>query len=251
MFNLTGKTAVITGSSRGIGKAIAIALAQQGANVVISSRKVEACTAVAQEINDLGRGRAISLACNISHKEQLQGLVDQSRQQFGKIDILVCNAAVNPYFGSLSEMPDSALEKILHCNITSNHWLCQLVLPEMRERRDGSIIIVSSVGGYRGSTVLGAYTISKAADLQLIRCLAQENGPFNVRVNGLAPGLVKTDFARALWEDPERRRQVESTYPLRRLGEPEDIAGAAVLLASPAGSYITGQTIIIDGGGLS
>lgn len=251
MFDLTGKTAVITGSSRGIGKAIAIALAQQGANVVISSRKAEACIAVAQEINGQDRGRAISLACNISHKEQLQALVDEARRQFGKIDVLVCNAAVNPYFGALSEMPDSALEKILHCNITSNHWLCQMVLPEMRERRDGSVIIVSSVGGYRGSTVLGAYTISKAADLQLIRCLAQENGPFNVRVNGLAPGLVKTDFARALWEDPERRRQVESTYPLRRLGEPEDITGAAVLLASPAGSYITGQTIIIDGGGLS
>jgi NAD(P)-dependent dehydrogenase (short-subunit alcohol dehydrogenase family) len=251
MFDLTGKTALITGSSRGIGKAIAAAMAQQGANVVISSRKADACERVVAEINSGGRGKAVSIPCNISHKEELQALVKQTHAKLGQIDILVCNAAVNPYYGPMSEMPDSALEKILHCNITSNHWLCQMVLPEMRERREGSIIIVSSVGGYRGNTVLGAYTISKAADLQLIRCLAQENGPYNVRVNGLAPGLIKTDFARALWEDPERRRQVESTYPLRRLGEPEDIAGAAVLLASPAGSYITGQTIIIDGGGLS
>jgi NAD(P)-dependent dehydrogenase (short-subunit alcohol dehydrogenase family) len=251
MFDLTGKTAVITGSSKGIGKGIALGMAGQGANVVISSRKLERCQEAAAEISNLGKGKAIAIGCNISHKDQLQALVDQTHQQLGQIDILVCNAAVNPYYGPLMEIPDSAFEKTLQCNVISNHWLCQLVLPEMRERKEGSVIVVSSVGGYRGSTTLGAYCISKAADLELIRCLAQENGPFNIRVNGLAPGLIKTDFARALWEDPQRRKQVESGYPLRRLGEPEDIAGAAVLLASSAGCYITGQTIVVDGGGLS
>jgi len=251
MFDLTGKTAVITGSSKGIGKAIAQGMAGQGANVVISSRKLPKCEEVAAEISAQGGGKAIAIGCNISQKEQLQALVDQTHEQLGQIDVLVCNAAVNPYFGPLGDIPDSAFEKVLHCNIISNHWLCHMVFPEMRERKEGSVIIISSVGGFRGSTTLGAYCISKAADLELIRCLAQENGPHNIRVNGIAPGLVKTDFARALWEDPQRRKQVESGFPLRRLGEPEDIAGVAVLLASPAGSYITGQTLVVDGGGLS
>ena len=250
-FSLEGKNALITGSSKGIGKAIAAAMAQQGANVVISSRKGDVCEAVAEEINGAGGGKAKAIVCNIGYKEQLQALVDQTHTEFGDIHILVCNAAVNPYYGPLSEIPDSAFEKVLHSNIISNHWLCQMVIPEMKERKDGAIVIVSSVGGYRGSTALGAYAISKGADLQLIRCLAQENGPHNIRVNGLAPGLIKTDFAKALWEDPERRKRVESVYPLRRLGEPEDIAGAAVLLCAPAGAYITGETIIIDGGGMA
>lgn len=251
MFDLSGKNILITGSSRGIGKAIAVGVAEHGANVVISSRKAEACEAVAAEVSQIGTGQAISIPCNISQRDQLQALVDQTHESLGQIDVLICNAAVNPFYGSLHEIPDSAWEKILKCNVTSNLWLCQLVIPEMRERQDGSVIIVSSVGGYKGSTTLGAYSISKAADLQLIRCLAQENGPYNVRVNGLAPGLIKTDFARALWENPKTRQRVEAGYPLRRLGDPEDIAGPAVLLASPAGNYITGQTIIIDGGGLS
>ncbi len=251
MFDLSGKNVLITGSSRGIGKAIAVGVAQHGANVVISSRKAEACEAVAAEFGKIGAGQAVSIPCNITHKDQLQALVDQTHEKLGQIDVLICNAAVNPFFGSLQEIPDSAFAKVLQCNITSNLWLCQMVLPEMRERREGSVIVVSSVGGYKGSKTLGAYSISKAADLQLIRCLAQENGPYNIRVNGLAPGLIKTDFARALWENPETRQRVEAGYPLRRLGEPEDIAGAAVLLASPAGSYLTGQTIIIDGGGLA
>ena len=250
MFDLTGKNALITGASKGIGKAIAVGFAQQGANVVISSRKGDICEEVASEINAMGKGKAVAIPCNISHKDQLQALVDETHKQLGDIHILCCNAAVNPHFGPLSEIPDSAFEKVLQCNIISNHWLCQMVLPEMKARKDGSVMIVSSVGAYRGSTTLGAYCVSKSADLELVRCLAQENGPDNIRVNGLAPGLIKTDFARALWEDPERRKQVESNYPLRRLGEPEDIAGTAVLLASKAGSYITGQTLVIDGGGL-
>jgi NAD(P)-dependent dehydrogenase (short-subunit alcohol dehydrogenase family) len=251
MFDLTGKTALITGSSKGIGKAIAYGMASQGANVVISSRKGDICDEVAADINTQGGGKALSVTCNISDKEQLQSLVDKTKAEFGGIHILVCNAAVNPFFGSLADIPDSAFDKIMHCNIQSNLWLCQMVLPEMRERKDGAIIIVSSVGAYRGSTQLGAYCISKGADLQLIRCLAQEEGPNNIRVNGIAPGLIKTNFAKALWEDPERRKKVESNYPLRRLGESEDIAGTAVLLSSKEGNYITGETIVIDGGGLS
>ena len=251
MFDLTGKTALLTGSSKGIGKAIAEGMAGQGANVVISSRKGDICDEVAADINTKGGGKALSITCNISHKEQLQSLVDKTKAEFGQIDILVCNAAVNPFFGSLMDIPDSAFEKVMHCNIQSNLWLCQMVLPEMRERKDGAIIIISSVGAYRGSTMLGAYAISKGADLQLIRCLAQEEGPNNIRVNGIAPGLIKTNFAKALWEDPERRKRVESTYPLRRLGESEDLAGTAVLLASKEGNYITGETIVVDGGGMA
>lgn len=250
MFDMTGQNVLITGSSKGIGKAIAEGMAAQGANVVISSRKGDVCDAVAEDISSRGGGKAVSIPCNISHKEQLENLVAQTHEQLGDIHTLVCNAAVNPHFGSLSTIEDTAFEKVLHCNITSNHWLCQMVLPEMIERKDGSIIIVSSVGAYRGSTHLGAYVISKGADIQLIRCLAVENGPNNIRVNGIAPGLIKTDFAKALWEDPVRAKKVEATYPLRRLGEPEDLAGTAILLATKPGNYITGQTFTVDGGGL-
>jgi NAD(P)-dependent dehydrogenase (short-subunit alcohol dehydrogenase family) len=247
LFDLTGKVAVVTGSTKGIGRAIAHRLAQHGARVVVSSRKEDACIAVRDDIREAG-GEAISVPCNISYKEELEKLVKATRDEWGQIDVLVCNAAVNPYFGSTLDMPDSALEKVLHCNIESNIWLCQLVIPEMQERRDGSIIIVSSVGGFKGSAEIGAYTISKAADMQIARNLAVEFSPHNIRVNTIAPGLVKTDFARALWEDEKRRTARESITPLRRLGEPDDIAGTAVLLASKAGSWITGQTFTVDGG---
>ncbi len=251
LFDLTGKTALITGSSKGIGRAIAEEMARQGAQVVISSRKGETCQAVADainaELNDQ-TGGAIVIPANISRKEDLQRLVEETRTQLGKIDILVCNAAVNPYYGPMKDMPDSAFEKILDVNIISNHWLMQLVLPEMVARKDGSIIIVSSIGGLRGNAILGAYCISKAADLQMVRNLAIEYGPDNVRVNAISPGLVRTDFARALWENPEYLEVRTSRDPLRRIGEPREIAGAAVFLGSAAGSFTTGQNIIVDGG---
>lgn len=251
LFDLSGKTALITGSSKGIGRAIAHELARQGADVVISSRKAEVCQTVADEINaDLGDtgGRAIVVPANISHKEELERLVADTRAALGKIDILVCNAAVNPYYGPMKDMPDSAFEKILGVNILSNHWLIHLVLPEMVARQDGSIIIVSSIGGLRGHPTLGGYCISKAADLQLVRNLAVEYGPDNIRVNAISPGLVRTDFARALWENPEYLANRTQGDPLRRIGEPREIAGAAVYLASAAGSFTTGQNIVIDGG---
>ena len=248
-FDLRGKAAITTGSSRGIGKASAFELAEHGAKVVISSRKQEACDAVAAELNArYGEGRAIAVAANISDKAGLQHLVDATRAAFGQIDVLVCNAASNPYYGPQAGIADEQFRKILDNNIVSNHWLIAMVAPEMRARKSGSIIIVSSIGGLRGSTLIGAYCISKAADMQLARNLAHEFGPDNVRVNCIAPGLIKTDFARALWEDPERFEAANKTVPLRRIGEPEEIAGAVVFLAAQASSFMTGQTIVLDGG---
>jgi NAD(P)-dependent dehydrogenase (short-subunit alcohol dehydrogenase family) len=249
LFDLTGKVAVVTGSSRGIGKASVFELAEHGAKVVVSSRKQDACDEVAAEINaKYGDGTAIAVAANISDKAGLQHLVDESRKVFGKIDILVCNAASNPYYGPQEGISDDQFRKILDNNIVSNHWLISMVVPEMRARKDGSVIIISSIGGLRGSTAIGAYCISKAADMQLARNLAHEYGPDNVRVNCIAPGLVRTDFARALWENPERQKAANSTVPLRRIGEPEDIAGGVVFLASKAAAFTTGQTIVMDGG---
>ncbi len=251
LFNLQGKTALITQSSKGIGRAIAEEMARHGAQVVISSRKGDVCDEVAAGINaELAdaTGGAVSIPAHVGHHEALQQLVAQTREQLGKIDILVCNAAVNPYYGSMQGLPDDALDKILAVNIKSNHWLVNLVLPEMLERKDGSIMVVSSVGGLRGSADLGAYAISKAADLQLVRNLAVEHGQNNVRVNAISPGLVRTDFARALWENPDILRERTSGDPLRRIGEPREIAGIAVYLGSEAGSFTTGQNFVIDGG---
>lgn len=249
LFDLTGKVAIITGSSRGIGKASAEALADHGAKVVISSRKQDACDEVAAAINARhGAGTAIAVAASISDKAALQTLVDETRRAFGRIDILVCNAASNPYYGPLAGIEDDQFRKILDNNIISNHWLIQMTAPEMRERKDGAIVIISSIGGLRGSPLIGAYNVSKAADFQLARNYAVEYGPDNVRVNCIAPGLIKTDFARALWEDPAAEKRVNQGTPLRRLGDPEDIAGAVVYLASPAGRYMTGQAMVVDGG---
>lgn len=249
LFDLTGKTAVITGSSRGIGRAIAERLAEHGAQVVISSRKQDACEAVASRINQTyGAGRAIAVAANISSKEALQHLADSANQAFGKVDVLVCNAAANPYYGPMSGITDEQFRKIFENNVLANHWLISMVAPQMIERGEGSIIIISSIGGLKGSPIIGAYNVSKAADFQLARNLAVEFGPYNVRVNCIAPGLVQTDFARALWENPDTLRAATADKPLRRIGQPDEIAGAAVYLAAPASSFMTGQTIVVDGG---
>jgi NAD(P)-dependent dehydrogenase (short-subunit alcohol dehydrogenase family) len=248
LFDLTGKVAVVTGSTRGIGEAIVHRLAEHGAKVVVSSRKADACDKVAAAINAKHPGQALALPCNISDKAGLQALVDATNAHWGKIDVLICNAAVNPYFGPSKDLPDDALDKIMASNVKSNHWLSHMVLPQMVARRDGAIVIISSIGGLRGSSVLGAYCLSKAADFQLARNLAVEYGQHNIRVNCIAPGLIKTDFARALWEDPEILKRSTATAPLRRIGEPDEIAGAAVFLASPAGAFMTGQQIVIDGG---
>jgi NAD(P)-dependent dehydrogenase (short-subunit alcohol dehydrogenase family) len=251
LFDLAGKVALVTGSSRGIGEAIVKRLAEHGARVIVSSRKVEPCAAVAAEINGKwGRGKEVAraIACNISYKEQLEALVKGARDAFGRIDILVCNAAVNPYFGAMAGCPDDAFDKIMGANVRSNFWLANLVLPEMAARKDGVVIIVSSIGGLKGSSLLGVYGISKAADFQLARNIAVEYGPHNVRANAIAPGLIKTHFAKALWENEEILKATNAATPLRRIGMPDEIAGAAVFLASPAGAYMTGQALVVDGG---
>ena len=247
LFDLSGKVAIVTGSSRGIGKSIAIQLARCGAKVVISSRKLDACKQVVSEIKAMGH-EAIAIGANISRREEVEALVAGTRESFGPVDILVCNAASNPYYGPTTGLSDEVFAKVMHNNVLSSIWLCNLVQPDMAAKRDGAIVLVSSVGGLHGSSVIGAYNISKAADMQLARNLAVEWGPHNIRVNCIAPGVVRTDFARAIHEDPEVRSMVERDLPLRRIGEPDDIGGIAVLLASRAGAYITGQAIVADGG---
>jgi len=246
-FSLKGKTAIVTGSSRGIGRAIAIAYARAGARVVVTSRKVDACNAVVEQLRGEGL-EAIAVGCNISSKEQVTALVDQTEKAYGPVDVLVCNAAVNPYYGPMSGISDEAFSKVMDVNIRSNLWLVNRVAPGMAERGGGSIVIVSSIAGLTGSRVLGAYAISKAADMQLARNLALEWGKQGVRTNCIAPGLIKTDFAKALWDNPKTLAAALASSPLNAIGDPEDIAGAALLLGSDAGRFITGTTIVIDGG---
>jgi len=246
-FSLEGKIAVITGSSRGIGKAIALCMAGLGAKVVISSRKADACEAAADEVRAIG-GEALVIPCNISDPEQVERLIAETENKLGVPDIMVCNAAVNPSYGPMADLTDGAFDKIMGSNVKSNLWLCNRTIPGMKAKGGGSVVIISSIAGLRGNSVIGAYGISKAADFALARNLAVEHGPDNVRVNCIAPGLVKTDFARALWEDEKALAQRTATTPLRRIGEPDEIAPTAAFLASNASSFITGQVIVADGG---
>jgi NAD(P)-dependent dehydrogenase (short-subunit alcohol dehydrogenase family) len=247
LFDLTGKVAIVTGSSRGIGRAIAEAFAEAGAKVVISSRNQAPCDEVAAAIRAKG-GEAIAVTARISDRAQLENLVARTKEEWGDVDILVCNAAINPHYGSLEALTEQVFERMMTNNVLSNLWLSKLVAPEMKAKREGSIIFISSIGGLKSSTVIAMYGVTKAADIALCRSLAAEWGPQGIRVNCIAPGLVETEFARALYDNPERRAKREAETPLRRLGQPEDIAGAALLLASRAGAFITGQTIIVDGG---
>jgi len=247
MFDLTGKVALITGSTKGIGKSIAEELARAGAKVVVSSRKADAVEAVTKELTAAGR-EAIGVPCNIGSKTELQNLVDKTMAKWGRIDILVCNAAINPHFGSITKVTDEVFDKMMGSNIRSIFWLANMVLPQMAERKDGAMVIISSIAALRGSNVNGLYGVTKAADAGLGRALAVEWGPHNIRVNSIAPGLIKTDFARALWEDEERRKRREGMTPLRRLGDAKDIGGVAVFLASDAARFMTGQLLVIDGG---
>jgi NAD(P)-dependent dehydrogenase (short-subunit alcohol dehydrogenase family) len=247
LFDLTGKVAIVTGSTKGIGLAIATRFAEHGATVIISSRKADACDSVAAGIRDKG-GKAIAIPCHIGRKEELQNLVEQTLARGGGIDIVVENAAVNPYLGPSADMPDEAFDRVMGSNVRSNVWLANMAIPHMVARGGGSVIIISSIGGLRGSAQLGAYAISKAADMQLARNLACEYGPHNVRVNCIAPGLIKTDFAKALWDNPDTLKASTARSPLLRIGIPDEIAGAAVFLGSAAGNFMTGQTMVIDGG---
>ncbi len=247
MIDLTGKTAIVTGSSRGIGRAIAELFARCGANVVVSSRSEEACTPVVEAISAAG-GEALAIPCHIGKKDELQALVDKTIAAYGQIDMLICNAAINPVYGPMQDLSDEAFDKIMGTNVRSTFNLCNMVLPGMAQNGGGTVVILSSIAGIRGSLTIGAYGISKAAEAALARNLALEWGPKNIRVNALAPGLIKTDFAKALWEDKERLDRIEQRTPLRRIGAPEDIAGTALFLASDLSAYVTGQTIVADGG---
>ena len=247
LFDLSGKVALVTGSTRGIGKSMAEELARAGCKIVVSSRKADACDATRVEFEKQGF-EVLAQPCNVSRKEELKALVDATVARWGRIDIAIANAAVNPYYGPLTEIPDEAIDKVFHNNVKSVLWLAALTLPGMAARGGGSFITVGSIGGIIANTVIGAYGISKAADHHLVRNLAAEWGPKNVRVNAIAPGLIKTDFAKALWEDEKRREGRIAVTPLRRLGEPRDIGGIAVFLASEAAAFITGQAIVADGG---
>ena len=247
LFDLGGQVAIVTGSSRGIGRAIAEQMAAHGAKIVVSSRKQEACDAVAAQLMADGH-EAIAVACHVGKKDHLQHLVDRTLEAYGRIDVLVCNAATNPVYGPTADIGDEAWDKIMETNVRGTFWLCNMVLPGMAKAGGGNVIVLSSIAGLRGNAVIGAYGVSKAAEAALVRNLAVEWGPKNIRVNAIAPGLVRTDFARALIEDPERLAQAEQRTPVRRIGEPDDIAGVAVFLASKAGAYVTGQTLVADGG---
>lgn len=249
MFDLSEKVCIVTGSTRGIGKSIAMAFAMQGGNVVISSRKAAACDEVAAEINRIcGREAAIAIGASIGAKDQLQNLVDATVAHFGRLDVLVCNAASNPAYGPMAELDDDQFRKLLENNILATHWLIQMASPHMIKQGEGSIIIMSSIGGMRGSVVIGGYNVTKAADLQIVRNMAQELGPHGIRVNAISPGLIKTDFAKSLWDNPNLLEKFKQGSALRSIGAPEDIAGAAVFLASREAAFITGHNLVVDGG---
>ena len=249
LFDLTGRVALLTGASKGMGLSMAEGLAEHGARVVISSRKIDQCEVAADHVNkSCGVDRAIPIACNIGYKDQLENLVAETRARLGPIDILISNAGVNPFYGPMSEIPDSAYDKIMSSNVRSNHWLCQMVAPDMVAKKKGSMMITASTGAFSGSLTLGTYNISKLADIALVRNVALEYGPHGIRVNAICPGLIKTDFARALWDNDMARKNAETNTPLRRLGESEDLKGIAVFLASDASEYITGQAIAVCGG---
>lgn len=247
LFRLDGQTALITGGSRGIGRAIAHRMAEAGASVIINGRTAETCENVVEEICAAG-GVARALPYNISKVEDATALAHESLGVFGKVDIFVGNAAANPHFGPVLGVDVEAFDKIVDTNIKANLLISQVLVPPMAERRSGSVIFVTSIAGMQASDGLGIYGMSKAAEAALMRNLAAEHGPDNIRVNCIAPGLVKTEFAKALWEDKEKLEKTTSVYPLRRIGTPDEIAGTAVWLASPAGGFVTGQTIVVDGG---
>ena len=249
LFNLKNKSFLITGSSKGIGNSIDFHAAAHGAKVIISSRKFDACVNTANEINNQnGSEVAFPIEGNIAHQPELENLVNETNKLLGKIDVLICNAATNPFMGSMADIPSDAFDKVLNNNIKANHILTNLVTPQMIERKDGVIIVISSIGGIRGSNLLGTYNISKAADIQMVKNIAVEYGHHNIRANSIAPGLIRTDFAKGLWENPTLHDHYTSTHPMRRIGEPDEVAGTAIMLASDAGKYINGQTIVVDGG---
>jgi NAD(P)-dependent dehydrogenase (short-subunit alcohol dehydrogenase family) len=247
LFDLTGKVAIITGASRGIGQAIAERYAEAGAKVVLSSRKQDGLDAVAEGIRAKG-GEALPIAAHNGEKAALQNLAKAALDAYGRIDILVNNAATNPHFGTLLEAEDSMWQKTLEVNLMGNVWLTQAVVPSMRANGGGKIVNIASVNGLRPGRMQGIYSITKAGVISLTQTLAMELGSDNIQVNAIAPGLVKTKFARAIWENETILGEMIQRTPAGRIGEPDDIAGIALYLAAPASSFTTGQVFVVDGG---
>jgi NAD(P)-dependent dehydrogenase (short-subunit alcohol dehydrogenase family) len=247
MFRLDGKVAIVTGSSRGIGRAIAESMAALGAAVVISSRKLAPCEAVRDGILARG-GQAIALTCNTGSKEDLQNLLRVTAEKFGRLDAVVANVAVNPYYGPLAGVSDEQWDKIMSFNLKSTMWMANMALPEIAKQGGGSFTLISSIGALHGNVAIPAYNVSKLAEIGLMRNLAVEWGGAKIRVNAILPGLIRTDFAKALWENPKTMQAVEAGTPLGRIGEVGDLGGVGAFLACPAAAYITGQTLVVDGG---
>ena len=249
LFDLHNKNVLLTGASKGMGLAMAQGLVNHGANVVISSRKLDQCQKAVESMNEsIGQEKAFAFSCNASSKDELNALVDFSKSKLGSITTLVCNAGVNSFFGSMSEIDDESYDKTMNTNVKSNHWLINMVSPFMKESGSGSIMITSSIAAFDASETLGTYSISKLAVLGLVRNYASELGPSNIRVNAICPGLVKTDFSKLLWENPDSEKATSQRMPLRRLGEADDFKGVAVFLASDESSFMTGQALTICGG---
>lgn len=246
-FDLSGKVAIVTGASRGIGEAIAAAYAAAGAKVVISSRKQEGLDDVVHAIREKG-GEITPVVAHNGDKSALQNLVKVTVETYGRLDILVNNAATNPHFGSMLDAEDSMWQKTIEVNIMGNVWLCQAAVAVMRTNGGGKIINVASVNGIRPGSMQGLYSMTKAGVISLTQTLAMELAGDNIQVNAIAPGLVRTKFARAIWENDMLYKSITGRTPAGRIGEPDDIAGIALYLASPASAYTTGQTFVIDGG---
>jgi len=245
--DLSGKVAILTGSSKGIGKEMAKAMAKAGASVVVSSRSQESVDAVAKEIINDG-GKAIAIACHVGKKDQLENLVRLTTEKFGGIDILVNNAATNPVYGKLSEMDEKVFEKVMNVNVTACMTLSNLCYPSMVERGGGSIINIASVEGQKPTFGLSLYSISKSALIMLTKCQAKEWGRKNIRSNAICPGLIQTKFSQALWQDENTLTKFTQAIPLQRMAQPEEMAGLAVYLASSDSSYTTGGVYNSDGG---
>ncbi len=245
--SLEGKVALIAGASRGIGRACALAFAEAGADVVVSSRKLPDLEKVADEIKSRGR-KGLAVASHIAKPEESQNLVEKVKSEFGRIDILMNNAGTNPYFGDIIDAEEWAWDITMNVNLKGQFLLSQLVAKVMREKGGGSIINTASISGFNPGKNEGIYSITKAALIMMTRVMAKEWGQYNIRVNALAPGLIKTRLSEALWKEPALSEAAVQRIPLGRLGEPEDLAGAALYLASDAGRFTTGETIVVDGG---
>ena len=246
-FSLAGKVAVITGASRGIGKAIALRFAEAGAKVVVSSRKLENVQAVADEIETAG-GEALAVQTHVGHADQVEAMAAQAMQSFGRVDIAVNNAATNPHFGPILNADEGQWDKILDTNLKGVFRVCKVVAPQMEKQGGGKIINLASIAGLRPSSAMGVYSVSKAALIMLTQVLAAELGQANIQVNAIAPGVIKTRFSQIMWQTPQIAEPILGRLPLGRFGEPEDVAGLALYLASSASDYVTGGVFLIDGG---